>query len=340
MRLGTPDNCLVFMLLAPTSPIFPSARTAFVPTFSGHQTFVFRYPWLKKGVDALDKDAHIFRADDAIVRLGVGKNMVDSIRYWGLSTGVIEEIPGTTDRVKTLRVSDFGRRLLLDDGWDAYLEDDASLWLLHYRLVTNPLRATTWYFMFNRFSGAEFTKDGLRDALKRYADMQTGGKAKVSDASLDADVSCFVRTYLAGRRGLASTPEETFDCPLASLGLLVPIVRQKSEDNKKQATLYRFSNKPKPSLPASVFAYALADFWSKYHDHQETLSLREIVHGEGSPGRVFRLDEDAALAYLDALPLLTKGVMFFADTALIRQVVRRERVEPMTLLETYYANPA
>ena len=317
-----------------------SVRPPFAPTFSGHQTFVFRYPWLKKGVDALAKDAHIFRADDAIVRLGVGKNMVDSIRYWGLSTGVIEEFSSVgQSRSKSLQVSKFGRKLLLDGGWDTYLEDDASLWLLHYHLVTNPARATTWYFAFNLFGAAEFTKENLRDALKRYVDMHTGGKAKISDTSLDADVSCFVRTYLSGRRGSASTPEETFDCPLASLGLLTPIVRPKGDNGKKQATLYQFSIKPKPSLPALVFTYALVDFWKQHHSHQETLSLREIVYGDGAPGRVFRLDEDAVLSYLDALASHTKNALFFADTALVRQVVRRAPLaDPTTLLESYYAS--
>lgn len=323
------------MTPSPSAFASPIARSA-PPTFSGHQTFVFRYPWLKKGVDALEKDPKIFRADDAIVRLGVGKNMVDSIRYWGLCTGVIEEAETAAEgRIKPLQVSEFGRRLLSDNGWDAYLEDDASLWLLHHRLVTNPTRATTWYFAFNLYPNAEFTKEGLRDALKRYAETH-GGKARISDVSLDADVSCFVRTYLPGRRGLASTPEETFDCPLASLGLLVPIVPKKSDNGKKQATLYRFSSKQRPGLPPSVFAYALADFWNKHHARQETVSLREIVHGEGAPGRVFRLDEDATLGYLDGLAHVTNNALFFADTALVRQVVRREPVDPLTLLETYY----
>ena len=145
-----------------------------------------------------------------------------------------------------------------------------------------------------------------------------------------------MRTYLPGRRGATSTPEETLDCPLASLGLLTSVPTT-SKDGKKRVPLYRFANKPKPSLPPAVFAYALADFWNKRHDTQETLSLREIVHGEASPGRVFRLDEDATLAYLDALSDLTNGVLLFADTALVRQVTRHGEIVPMTLLERYYA---
>jgi hypothetical protein len=44
--------------------------------FSGHETFPFRYPWLKKGFDAVRADAGVFLREDAITTLGVGKNMV------------------------------------------------------------------------------------------------------------------------------------------------------------------------------------------------------------------------------------------------------------------------
>ena len=58
-------------------------------SFSGHETFVFRYTWLKKAIDAVRVDPRVFGQDNAIVTLGVGKNMVRSIRHWGLATGVL-----------------------------------------------------------------------------------------------------------------------------------------------------------------------------------------------------------------------------------------------------------
>ena len=58
-------------------------------SFSGHETFPFRYPWLKKGFDAVGEDPHVFLRDDAITTLGVGKNMVRSIRHWCLTAGVL-----------------------------------------------------------------------------------------------------------------------------------------------------------------------------------------------------------------------------------------------------------
>ena len=66
------------------------------------------------------------------------------------------------------------------------------------------------------------------------------------------------------------------------------------------------------------------------------MSFREIVHGEGSPGRVFRLDEDSVMAYLDGLADLTGGRLRFDDTALVRQVARRGQIAGKEILDAYY----
>lgn len=58
--------------------------------FSGHQTFSFRYGWLEKGFRFI-KEEKKFTDPDAIVALGVGKNMVDSIKYWSEMTGIIAD---------------------------------------------------------------------------------------------------------------------------------------------------------------------------------------------------------------------------------------------------------
>ncbi len=109
-------------------------------SFSGHETFPFRYPWLKKGFDAVRQDASVFLRDDAITTPGVGKNMVRSIRHWCLAAGVVpEERPGRGP----WRPTNLGTRLLAEDGLDPYLEDPATLWLLHWQIASNRVRATT-----------------------------------------------------------------------------------------------------------------------------------------------------------------------------------------------------
>ncbi|MCT7964099.1 DUF4007 family protein [Laspinema sp. D1] len=50
------------------------------PVFARHETFHPRFGWLKKGFDKAKEDPGVFLAEDAPVRLGVGKNMVRSIR--------------------------------------------------------------------------------------------------------------------------------------------------------------------------------------------------------------------------------------------------------------------
>jgi hypothetical protein len=49
--------------------------------FSGHETFIARTFWPKKGYDFI-KQGGKFSSEDAVVELGVGKNMVLSINFW------------------------------------------------------------------------------------------------------------------------------------------------------------------------------------------------------------------------------------------------------------------
>lgn len=88
-------------------------------SFSGHETFPFRYTWLPKGVRHLQDRPSLFVADDALVTLGVGKNMVKSIRYWCEATEVIERV----DKKGSVRVTELGEKLLGPERWDPYLEE-------------------------------------------------------------------------------------------------------------------------------------------------------------------------------------------------------------------------
>ena len=294
-------------------------------SFSGHETFPFRYAWLKKGMDALLRQPDIFNRDDAMVTLGVGKNMVRAIRHWCLATQLIAEgdfYPNT--RSKVLVPTVIGRALLVYPAWDAYLEDDGSLWLLHWLLANNPERATTWFWAFNILKEQEFTRDSLNTALEH---MRDDHKYRISDASLKNDASCFMRTYVSAKRGPTSTIEETLDCPLTNLGLIVDL-----GDNR-----YRYNTGPKPGLADEVFTFALLDFWDHWHPGQETLSLREITYGVGSPGSIFKLDDDAVLGYLDEIATTTGGKLSFSDTVMLRQVVRHDTLVKEDILNAYYA---
>ena len=137
-----------------------SAVLGVKPTFGGHEKFVFRQSWLKKGVDALHASSTVFAGDEALVTLGVGKNMVRSIRFWCLATGVAKE-GEAVGRQRPLERTRFGRRLLDDGGWDPYLEDPGSLWLIHWQLAANTDRALVWHIAFGDYYETEFSKARL-----------------------------------------------------------------------------------------------------------------------------------------------------------------------------------
>lgn len=62
--------------------------------FSGHESFPCKSMWLKKGYDYL-VDHNKFTDPDAVVKLGVGKNMVQSIRFWLRAFGLLNNDEAT-----------------------------------------------------------------------------------------------------------------------------------------------------------------------------------------------------------------------------------------------------
>ena len=296
----------------------------FRKSFAGHETFAFRYSWLKKGVDNLEKDPELFQRDEGIVRLGVGKNMVRSIRHWCLATQVAYDEEGT--RGRSMRPSELGTKLLADGGWDPYLEDDATLWLLHWNLVSTGTRAATWYWAFNRFYEYAFTRPAMAESLTRH--LQMLGWGDVSSLTLKRDVDCLVHTYLP-RRDVSIASDDPIGCPLTTLGLLV----QEPDGDR-----LRFRVGPKHSLPALIFTYALVEFWRTTGSDTDELDVREIMSSEGSPALAFKLDEDSVLCYLDQLDGLTGGGLRFLDTPLTRSIIRKDAaaLDPTRYLEAYY----
>ena len=299
-------------------------KIPFSKSFSGHETFAFRYLWLKKGVDLLTTDPEIFQRAEAVVAFGVGKNMVRSIRHWCLATRMAEEKFGS--RLRLLHPTELAKSLLSDSGWDPYLEDDATLWLIHWNLASEGTRAATWYWAFNQFHEYTFNRILMVDSLAR--DIQSIGWSSISFSTLKRDVDCFVQSYL-GSKSQKTGIDNSIECPLTNLDILI-----QEPDGER----LRFRMGPKESLPPAIFAYALVMFWNATNHNKSTLELRDILRSQGSPGLVFKLDQETVLNYLDSLNELTEGLMFFEDTPLVRRVVKLEDLpeDPIFLLEDYY----
>ena len=293
-------------------------------SFSGHETFPFRYPWLKKGYDAVLADASVFLRDDAITTLGVGKNMVRSIRHWCLAAGVLEEDRGAGT---ALRPTALGELLLDDDGLDPYLEDPATLWLLHWQIARSRGRAATWFWTFSHFHEPEFTREALLSALLRWT--QTLPGKRVAESSLRRDVEVFLRTYVPSRSSRGDLAEDSLDCPLVELKLIV---------QQADGQSYQFRRGARRGLLDGVLLYALMKFWEDHSPTTETLSLHDLARRPGSPGRLFGIDESSLVERLEGVERQTDGALSYGETAGLRQLYRRRPLDPADLLTGAYAS--
>jgi hypothetical protein len=302
---------------------FPKLGATGTFSFSGHETFVFRYGWLKKAVDAVRENPSIFSSDEAIVKLGVGRNMVRSIRHWGLATGVLNE--ETRTRGGQLKPSEFGEFLFGIDAQDAYLEEPGSLWILHWMLATNERRSTTWCWIFSLMPSNEFTRDSLTSFVQE--ELRRRGVKPPSENSLRRDVDCFLRCYTALKSSKAPVVEDSLDCPLTELNLI---------EEDASAGLFAFKRGFQRTLADEVFVYALMDFWARVAPARDSLAFSDISYATGSPGKIFKLDENSLAERLDRLEHVTQGRLAYTDTAGLKQVYRRSDMPVDDLLRRYY----
>lgn len=318
------------MTLPTTSP-----ETKLKPILGGHETFAFRNGWLKKGVDAAQKDPLVFTKEDALVTLGVGKNMVRSIRHWCLALKLLEDTGGSglSHPLHTTWLAD---SLLSEGGWDPYLEKEGSLWLLHWQIATNPIRSLIWTILFSDYLEPEFNKQSLITFITKQLDYRN---VRTTSDMIIREIDCCLHTYVTTRTSKKQKSkldvglEENLDCPLAELDLIrfVP-----------EYELFHFNVGPKASLPVEVFGYTLLSFIPSIALHRSTVALEECIYKPGSPGQVFKLDDNSVVDYLEILEEKLSGRVRLIETAGLSQIYLTDAIvqdletSARDLLQSYY----
>lgn len=305
------------MVLMASQDTVSNQSTGTNPVFARHETFHPRYGWLKKGFEAAKQDPQIFLREDAPVQLGVGKNMVRSIRYWCDAFKLTQQGQPTH----------FGHKLL--EQWDPYLEDPASLWLLHWHLLKPPCIATAWWVIFNDFRQIEFISTDMLEALKRYC-----GKLSrnLAESSLQKDVNCILRMYVSQPPKSGPT-EDTLDCPFADLGLIQP-----AEDSKR----YIFRTGFKNNLPAEIIVGACLDsiaMENSVEKKQGTVSISRLLYEINTPGMVFKLSESALCEAIETVARVHPAIQL-SDTAGLLQLSFMDSPSWLagSILDGYYRN--
>jgi hypothetical protein len=214
--------------------------------FSGHDTFHCKEQWILKGLQLIEKqgDVKIFREQEAIPLLGVGKNMVRSIHHWLRAFGVLDN---------ENKISEFAKELFLIEKLDPFLENDGSLWLLQFYLCKTN-HSSIFQLVFSSYFSDKATLDFSEYQILNFVNrlLVVNELKEVADKTLNSDFKVFIRTYVSPIKN-EKTVEDDFSAPLLSLNLVSDTGRK----NTANQTVYRLNRAIQESVSTEVFAYCL-----------------------------------------------------------------------------------
>lgn len=284
-------------------------------TFSGHDSFQCRLLWLKKGFDFV-QDKNSFNDGSAVVKLGVGKNMVSAIRYWMKAFNIIDSKDQATE---------FGNKLFDNErGYDPFLENEASLWLLHYQLVKTGL-ASIYSIIFNEFRKEKifFNKETFLNYLKRRREAEAALNFNENTVGDDFDV--FVKTYQA-TESRSRDIEDSFSGILSEIGMIRSVGKGKDEQ-------YQIENNERDKLPEDILLFAILD----NPNYGNSISLNSLENDLNSPGSIFALNRSGLMNKISDIVKKNKEIIF-TDHAGIKELQFKNKPESLSILDTYYGN--
>ena len=284
--------------------------------FSGHESFAFRYAWLPKAYRAIKADPAAFVDEQAaMVDLGIGKNMVRSLRFWVEATGLAEP------ENRNLRLTDFAHTIFGPRGFDPYLEDIRTLWLLHWKLSSRRKGGIfAWRFLLNHWPYPELTRS---EALGAFARESAKLGHSHSAITLSQHLDVFLHTYRPTRSASVGI-EDSLDGPLVELALLQPVGERKVEGERWES-VYSFRREPKPEISDALFTYCIFEFWDGFRPGEKSLTLREVALAPCSPGQVFKLPEDDVRTRLERAGAAGRTTAFNYQSSAVQGLLSRQK---------------
>lgn len=299
--------------------------------FSGHETFPCRYAWLPKAFAAIQEDHAAFADDErAMIRLGVGKNMVRAIRFWMVEMSVAVKRAGGGYEPSSFARAIFHRK----KGIDPFLQDIRTLWLLHWKLSTQtgqePLFA--WDFLINQWQSSDISRTAVLSAFRRMGDKEA---RPPSDVTLEQHFDTFLHTYVPTRSRKGEIQEDNLDCPLVELEFITAVGERRIDGTGKREPIYAFRMEDKPDITPELFAFALDDFWTSRRSTERTLTFKDVTFAHGSPGQIFKLPEWAVRQRLETISSESSGSFRYVESATQQQISRREGVPAPSIVTAY-----
>ena len=277
--------------------------------FSGHESFPCKTLWLKKGYDFVvhDKD---FNNPEAVIDLGVGKNMVASIRYWLKVFGLCQNDQPTW----------LGNYLFNDeDGRDPYMEDLATLWILHFHLVFNQ-DATLYNLFFCGYQKGhtQFEREQIVTYVKLNM-IEANKQTVFNENTVKKDVSVLIQNYALPRKYQSY---EDFSSLLIDLDL----IRQNTEGKG-----YYVNIDGKRKVAKEIFMYALLVL--KEQEGDNTISYDTV---QDKVGLTFCMQDYETIEMLKLLANEYSDYMSYNDNAGIRMIQFTQNLGKEQVINDYY----
>lgn len=275
-------------------------------TFSGHESFTCKTLWLKKGYDFIKNNVN-FNAPDAVVQLGVGKNMVASIRYWMKAFGLTrnDEITSIADYL-----------FETDNGKDPFIEDIGTLWILHFLLVSTR-EATLYNLLFTQFQRERksFERQQLLHFVKRIM-TEDGKQTQFNENTVKKDIGTLLLNYVLPQKTKALDD-------YSSLLIDLEVIRTDAEGKH-----YLFNIEGKRQLPWQIFLYAILSLKGK--DNTICYDLLQEA------GLIFCMNDMEVIEMCKIIESHNIGDIRYSDTAGIRQLQILNEISNEEVLNKYY----
>lgn len=278
-------------------------------TFSGHESFPCKSLWLKKGYDFV-VTGNNFNSPEAVIGLGVGKNMVSSIRFWLKAFCIL-----VNDEISSLGTYLFDE----NKGKDRYMEDIATLWLLHFNLVFSE--EASLYKMF--FCGLQRERTHFeREQLLTYVKLRLveAGKVTLFNANtVKKDIGVLLQNYTLPRK-----PQSNED--FSSLLIDLDLIHQSSEGKG-----YYFNVDGKRKVTKEIFLYGLLRL--KEQEGDNTIPFDTV---QERVGLVFCMQDYETIDMLKLLASEYSQYFTYSDVAGIKQVQFIKDIDVKQVLDNYY----
>lgn len=272
----------------------------------GHESFSIREGWITKGIFEIKNNSKLFSEKNLTDILGIGTNMVKSLKYWLITSGIIKETKKTE-----YELTELGR---LIEKYDPYMEELFSLYFVHISITTNIEKARIWNIFFNKCNIKNFSKRELLEQIEYILETEN---LEYNEKMLIDEISILLKTYTIDEK--TGTPENNFTCPLTELKLVRKIDRDVYQKEKSSLNILN---------PYIVY-------WCLINQTDgNSINIDDLIKGDNSVCKLLNLDKMLLNEYLDILK--KENLITVNRTAGLNMVYINKRYSLKEIFEKYF----